>query len=204
MYVRKLIFLSPSDGILVFDAGTQIVAATFLMLFIFYRALESQSRHSYLKLERDIVLENLAPGEIKRQFSLQILGARISDWLSSITERVEEDQRQFESLLKAGEAECAEIENIPPQYALEREGRGKQLSMKLNKGLKEYAEEVIKVIAEQREAVKDFGVETHEMQIIKEQLDRLSRGDELYQRFGTLMDRISRLREGDARERAST
>lgn len=193
VYVRNLAILSPDTWILGLNAGTQIVAVTFLMLFILYRILESQSRHIYLKLERDILIENTPSGEIRHQFILQVLGPRISEWLTSITEYVEKNQEEFEVLLTSGEAECIEIENIPEEYILEREGRKKQLEDKLKEGLKNFGLNVIKTISQQQQALKTYRANKHEMQIMKDQLGRLSKGDELHQKFTILMDRIARL-----------
>jgi hypothetical protein len=81
VYIRQLIIVSPGTWIVSFNTATQLVVAFFLLFFVLGRTLYALSRNVYLELERDTVLENLPLEEIRRRFTLEVLGPRVSDWL---------------------------------------------------------------------------------------------------------------------------
>lgn len=152
-------------------------------------------------MERDIILERLPADEIKRRFNLQVLGPQIVDWLRGITEQVQENQQRLEEFLKSAEMSCAEIEEVPPDYTLEREGRRKELLTKVVKGYEDFRAKHLSLTTLIQEWLKLRRLNRVEFEIISNHVDWLSRVDELLKQQKELVERIGRLRgDGASKE----
>jgi len=201
--IRSLMILSPNTWLLSFNAASQMVGVYLLLFFLFARGLYSQSRTIYLELERDIVMEKLPIEIIRRRFILEVIGPEIADWLTSATDDLERNQKEFQGLLELTETACGEIENIDAGYPLEREGRANEVSAKLAGGLKTFRAKHLAVATQLQESVKIHKLVEFEHKAIRDQLEQLSKSKQLLAKHGELAQRLSILKErGKNRERS--
>lgn len=118
-----------------------LAAATDLLVLamVFYRllitVLGSTSTIIFLALERDVVLENLPPSEIKARFIREALGPLVGDWLERLNQERQESLSSLVRLTESLTGRVEKIEAIDPGYSHEREGRAKKALEELDEAI---------------------------------------------------------------------
>jgi hypothetical protein len=136
-YIRAL-SLQGVDWVLPLGAAAQCLALMAILIALGVRGLEDVSRGIYRDLERDIVLEELTPAEIKSRFIAYALGVSIADWFKGVHMQLDESHSKLKALVQSTELRLREIDSISAVYGLERKGRASALLKEFNAGTEEY------------------------------------------------------------------
>jgi hypothetical protein len=135
-------------------AATEILVLVVVLVVMFLTGLHSTSRSIFLDLERDVVLENLPPAEIRARFIREALGPSVGDWLETLYRERQKSFSRMAGLTDSLRARVQEIEAIDPKYSIERAGRAQKLLEELDGGLNRYIEELKGFLLQLRDAIR--------------------------------------------------
>ncbi len=131
LYVRSLARAgAPWVSLLGATADVLVVVAVLGTLFVL--AVNSESRGIFLALERDIVLENFSPSEIRERFMRDIFGHSVGDWLETVFQKRRESIVRMIALTESMMPHVEEIEALDTNFPIERAGRAERLKAELD------------------------------------------------------------------------
>jgi hypothetical protein len=162
VFIREL---GKTLWLLPFGAATQFLAELAILLFLFVRALTSPAQTIYGTLERDIVLDNLAPSEIRSRFIREALGPTLGDWFETLNQKYCDAVSKIIELTNSVKPRLEEIESIDSHYALERNGRAEKLRTELREGIAPQISE-IRGITFQLKQVRETSPSTRDKEML--------------------------------------
>jgi len=118
-------------------AASQVIGLAAAISTLFFRGFRAITHGAYIRLEMEILVENLSPAEIRARFVEQLLGARITERLKQIGEDVTRAESAFEEACRNLQQELIPIETIDSKYALERRGQTAKILYRLEVAQKE-------------------------------------------------------------------
>jgi hypothetical protein len=99
------------------------------------RQLWAITRNQYANLERDILLEDLGPDEIRNRFVRYLVGPGTAQWLDELQHDASLADKEFGVFLASARERFREITQIDPRYAIERSARARTLATEMKTAL---------------------------------------------------------------------
>jgi hypothetical protein len=142
-----------------------------------------------------IVVENLAPSEIRTRFVSEFLGAEVGDWLKGIAAGITEANEKLGRATAGSNERIAEIAAIDTRYAIERRSRAQSLATELATALNEHRDAMVQYGSQLTEYSKKFILSADEREMLKDLVRHfVAKAEEGKNRVAPVNDALKRLR----------
>jgi len=136
-YLRHLNH-SPIGWVSPLSAATHALVLCGVVAVLLFRVLYQARHAAFQNLERAIVVEDLAPIEIRLRFVTQLLGTSIADWMVGSIDGIKRADAKLRACAVSVRERLPDVESVDAQYALERKGRAKKLFDELQAAIAEH------------------------------------------------------------------
>jgi hypothetical protein len=130
-YLRTL----PNYGIPPFKAAGMGVVVISIISFMVLRSLGDAIQSQYFGLERDIVLNRMAPSEISDRYLRDLSGPDMAQWLDDSLVTLDRKEEHLQLETKSAQEKLKEISQIRVEYGTERKQRAETAILRLRKAL---------------------------------------------------------------------
>jgi len=138
LYVRTF----SNDWVQSWKAGSVAMAACLLLFYILNRAALAIGENSFLELERDIVLQNLEPEEIRTRFVNQLIGPDAAQWLDDVLAEFTASNEVRKKNHESSRKQLQEIRQIDVAYSAERKARIEKILKELDEVLDKHSQQL--------------------------------------------------------------
>jgi len=118
-YIRPL----PDYGLRPIKAASISLIVIFIVGYMFLRSIGSVTRHKYFGLERDIVLNQMTPAEIRSKYLSEFTGPDMVQWLDDALAGLDAREDRLRRAQDSALDQSKEIAKINVEYRAERRER---------------------------------------------------------------------------------